>query len=151
MTVDDDRFWSKVRVGDGCWLWTASPSRRYGAFWIGDRATGRDHAAHRVSWQMAHGTITEGMEVLHCCDTPRCVRPSHLFLGTQLQNIADMVAKGRAARRQGEAAPRARLTAEQVRHLRASPGCCYAEVARRLGVSETAVRHAAIGLTWRSL
>lgn len=86
------RFWSRVRITDGCWEWTANHlPAGYGLV----KAEGRSHLAHRVSWELAHGPIPAGMLVLHRCDNPACVRPDHLWLGTQKQNIADMLTKGR--------------------------------------------------------
>lgn len=96
-----DRFTEKYRIdtATGCWLWTAAPygHNRYGAFAIGRNAQGcaKVAAAHRWSYQHHVGPIPDGLYVLHSCDTPLCVNPEHLSLGTQADNIADMLAKGR--------------------------------------------------------
>lgn len=89
----EERFWSKVEKSkDGCWLWTGSVNNRgYGRI----NRCGKSVYAHRVSYELAFGSIEDGMSVCHGCDTPACVRPSHLFVGTQKQNSEDMVAKGR--------------------------------------------------------
>ncbi len=93
-----DRFWAKVRKTHGCWLWTASilGGTGYGAFGM-QRADGRAQPqyAHRVAWALTHGPIPHGQWVLHHCDTPLCVRPDHLFLGTQKHNMEDAARKGR--------------------------------------------------------
>lgn len=89
------RFLAKIRMPeDGCWEWTASrhPRMGYGRFGDGHR---RIVYAHRYMWELARGPIPHGMNVLHRCDNGPCVRPSHLFLGTQRDNIADVIAKGR--------------------------------------------------------
>jgi hypothetical protein len=91
-----DRFWSKVQKTETCWLWTASKRHKgYGAFCYernGIKVQGR---AHRFSWELHFGEIPEGLFVLHRCDNPACVRPDHLFLGTNQDNVDDMMAKGR--------------------------------------------------------
>lgn len=89
------RFWAKVNKTDGCWLWTASTTRGYGQ--VAFRADGRFVMvyAHRLSWELSYGGIPAGLSVLHRCDTPRCVRPDHLFLGTQRDNLTDARQKGR--------------------------------------------------------
>lgn len=87
------RFWDKVLIGDECWVWQAGikPHNGYGAFSL----NGREMVAHRVAWLLCHGEIPDGLRVLHHCDNPPCVRPDHLFLGTQKDNVLDAVAKGR--------------------------------------------------------
>lgn len=83
---------NKVEDQDSCWEWTASRfGTGYGSFGIGTKVK----YAHRVSWELENGPIPNGLWVLHRCDNPRCIRPSHLFLGTAAENNADMRAKGR--------------------------------------------------------
>lgn len=88
-----DRFEAKVSPVPhaGCWLWTgAETGTGYGAFWAhGERR------AHRVSYRLYKGPIPNGMVVCHRCDTPLCVNPEHLFLGTQRDNMLDASRKGR--------------------------------------------------------
>jgi hypothetical protein len=108
-----NRFWPKVLcdLKTGCWVWTASclPSG-YGQFSI---SRNRARVAHRVSWEMHFGPIPDGLLVCHHCDNPPCVRPDHLFLGTDSTNAWDKVAKGRAPR--GDAHPN-RLHPEHMAH-----------------------------------
>ena len=88
-------FWSKVIVGgdDDCWVWTgATQSKGYGSFSI----NGRTHSAHRVSFALASNRDPGDCHVLHECDNRKCVNPNHLFEGTNLDNVRDMHAKGRA-------------------------------------------------------
>jgi hypothetical protein len=92
-----ERFWEKVdqRADDVCWLWNGRARHwaGYGMFHVGnDRA----EQAHRVAYALAIGPIPSGLGVLHRCDNPPCCNPSHLFLGTQADNLKDMWAKGRA-------------------------------------------------------
>lgn len=89
------RFWRRVSQSScGCWIWEGSKDGGgYGMI-----STVRGHApakAHRISWEMRNGPIPEWMVVCHKCDTPACVNPEHLFLGTQKDNVRDCVAKGR--------------------------------------------------------
>ena len=81
------RFWEKVEITPHCWEWTASKRHHYGQF--------DTKLAHRIAWELVFKYIPEGMQVLHSCDNPGCVRPSHLFLGTQKDNMVDMMKKGR--------------------------------------------------------
>jgi hypothetical protein len=92
----DCRFWSKVIKSDKCWTWTGAINKHtgYGTIGLG-RRSGKTRGAHRVSWELAHGPIPEGLYVCHRCDNKRCVRPDHLFLGTAEDNAQDALRKGR--------------------------------------------------------
>ena len=84
--------YSMPEPNTGCWLWMGhtNPSN-YGNMWF----NGTTEKAHRVSWILHNGPIPRGLSVLHRCDMPCCVNPSHLFLGTHKDNMQDMVGKGR--------------------------------------------------------
>lgn len=93
------RFWAKVnRQEGGCWLWTAGTSRDgYGMFHVGRDLDGRQDVryAHRTAYALMTGSVPAGLVVCHSCDTPRCVNPDHLFLGTQGDNVRDGARKQR--------------------------------------------------------
>ena len=89
-----ERFWEKVEKTDGCWLWAGKRAGNYGALSIGRRGEGHVYA-HRFSYEKFIGPIPEGRLVCHTCDTPLCVNPEHLWLGTYSENMLDAVAKGR--------------------------------------------------------
>lgn len=87
------RFWPKVRKTAECWFWTgAIQERGYGQFWIKGNVI---EYAHRYSYEAHKGAIPEGMVVMHACDTPSCVNPEHLSLGTNHENSKDAQRKGR--------------------------------------------------------
>ena len=96
MPIADRLIRNRVIVGE-CWLWTGwrLPSG-YGTMRI--RRERRTALVHRVAYEVWIGPIPEGMQVLHRCDTPPCFNPSHLWIGTQRDNIHDMLAKGRDAK-----------------------------------------------------
>lgn len=87
------RFWNKVLISENeCWEWLAAKNEKgYGVFGI-RKYTDK---APRISWRLKYGSIKNNLFVLHKCDNPGCVRPDHLFLGTNKQNIEDMILKKR--------------------------------------------------------
>lgn len=87
-----ERFNSKIKYGPECWEWQAAKTPSgYGQF----KYKGTMKIAHRVAFEFFMGVKPGPMCVLHRCDNPSCERPDHLFLGTQQDNIADMLKKGR--------------------------------------------------------
>lgn len=138
----------------GCWLWTAALDHNgYGLIGSGGKH-GTNLQAHRVSWELHCGPIPDGQCVLHRCDTPSCVNPDHLFLGTQIENLLDMTQKGRRAPMpvtDGEANGRAKLTEADVfkiRRLRAA-GVGGPTLAKQFGVDHKTVYRACSGAAWR--
>lgn len=104
----------------GCWIYTGTTDRKgYGVIRVGRAADGRIFT-HRAAYMLAKGPIPEGMLVCHTCDTPSCVNPDHLFIGTNQDNTSDMMAKGRNAHGslRGETNPNGKLTADCVRKIR---------------------------------
>jgi hypothetical protein len=100
-----DRFWRKVKKGapDECWPWTAYLAPRgYGMMTYAHKTK----RSHRWAWELTNGPIPDGVYVCHTCDNPRCCNPTHLWLGTQFDNMRDMVAKGRGASQKKSGCPR---------------------------------------------
>jgi hypothetical protein len=88
-----ERFWDNVLFGDGCWLWMARLSNGYGSF-SSARIRHAPIVAHRVAWAIAHRRVRAGLVVMHICNNKRCVRPDHLKVGTQGENLRDAVRDG---------------------------------------------------------
>ena len=149
-----DRFWRRVEKSDPdqCWPWVGEISNNYGVMRLYGKR-GPRLGAHRVSWILEHGPITDGLHVCHVCDNPPCVNPAHLFLGTPADNSADKWQKGRAfppPHRQGEDNHQAKLTASQVLTIRdlVAQGHVQRQVASFYGVSPSTVHLIVKGKKW---
>ena len=150
------RALSKVRFGE-CWEWIGScHAFGYGNFHIGNATLG----AHRMMYRLTRGEITSGMHVCHHCDNPCCVRPSHLFLGTHNDNMADMAAKGRGSTlgaikpAAGESHPFSRLTNAdvlEIRKLGDSRKTPQKVLAERFGVSVSQIAHIVRRRAWKHI
>ena len=118
-------FWAKVNKTEGCWLWTGAKER-----WGYGRCNPmrKQMTAHRYAWELTHGvTLTPDQLLLHHCDTPLCVRPDHLWIGTNKDNMVDCQRKGRNST--------AQLKPEQVRIIRRLLGTMsQREIAALIGV-----------------
>jgi hypothetical protein len=157
ITAPESRFERFYSRKEGCWEWQGGIFIKgigYGKFNAGG---GKIVYAHRFAWQTANGPIPEGLLVCHHCDNRLCVNPTHLFLGTHLDNSRDMVAKGRcnSGAENGEANPAAKLSERAVREIKAIKRTGrYGEitqVGRNYGVSRSAVADIWEGRTWAHL
>jgi hypothetical protein len=151
-----ERFWSKVEPASGCWNWVGpSKGGGYGQFsyQVGWGRT-RQVTAHRFAWEMAYGPIPDGLLVCHACDNRKCVRLTHLWLGTDLDNARDKMDKGRdnLASRKWSSQPRTGVKisfddAEAIR-FRASRGESKQVLASEYGVSHSLVSLIVHGKRW---
>ena len=170
------RFEQYVDRSGDCHLWIGHKDHTgYGRILVGRRSV----AAHRAAWEIANGPIPDGLLVCHACDVRTCVRVDHLWLGTNRDNTADAIMKGRFATgdrngarlhpdrmvrgdrhhnrlhpermARGEHAGVVKLTDDQVREIyrRAHAGEPYATVARDFGICAANVGYIKRGQTWR--
>jgi hypothetical protein len=133
----------------GCWLWLGAVNRLgYGL--VTRRSASKAIFAHRAAYIAAHGSIPQGMDILHRCDTPLCVNPDHLFSGTHTDNMRDMIRKGRHVALRGEAHWAARITAGDALAIRAS-NKPHATLAARYGISKHTVHTIRSNRSWTHL
>lgn len=163
-----NRFWQKLDKSDECWIWKGKKYRNgYGQAYGGRRPNGKtfERLAHRMAYELAFGTIPEGLCVCHKCDNRLCCNPDHLFLGTQKENLQDMVKKGRAVKaedswthkqpervRRGMTHHTTRISDDDVRHIRArwaQGNISYAELGREMNLSSGAIWNIVNNVTWR--
>jgi hypothetical protein len=141
-------FWERVDKSGDCWLWLGRVAGKgYGQItskWF------KTEIAHRIAYELEVGPIPVGMLVCHHCDNRLCMRPSHLFVGTDRDNVADMLRKGRSTR-VGERNPAAKMTDAQVAEVKAlyQSGLRIIDIARRLGYHPERVGSIVRGRTWR--
>lgn len=160
---DYARFWDRVAITNGCWVWLGARDRAaYGHFRLGKRIV----YAHRAAWMLLVGPIPDGSQVLHSCPgggTPWCVRPGHLYLGNDADNTRDKVENGRLNPPLGEANGMSILSEAIVREIKrlwetypdrgyrlpSKESGARADIARRLGIDHRTVANVIHGRTWK--
>lgn len=137
----EDRFWKGVpnRPEDGCWTWDGpTDDYGYGRF----KHNNKNYRSHRISYEIHYGPLND-LCVLHKCDNPSCVNPSHLWAGDRIENNADRHAKGRSARRhpcrRGEKHHRCKITADAARYVFTS-NKPSGILAKELGIDGSSIR-----------
>lgn len=160
----EERFWPKVlKLGpDDCWLWQANKNNMgYGMIRFGGSIEKK--LAHRVSYILENGLIADDICVLHRCDTPACVNPKHLFLGTKHENVLDMISKGRKVVRwnpnnrppikRGSAHGESKLTEEQVLEMRdlMAHGATGPQMAKKYGIDRHTATHIRARKAWKHI
>jgi hypothetical protein len=149
-----ERFWRFVdkKSDNECWNWLGQTIKGYGRISAGQRGD-NSLGAHRVSWEIHNNQkIPNGMFVMHSCDNPSCVNPTHLSIGTPKDNSDDMIAKGRKkiVIPLGEKNGKAIINADIVRLIRNSD-LSNAKLARQLNVSNGCIRSVRSKRTWKHI
>lgn len=146
----EKRFWTHVKKTNGCWFWTGHIGRGgYGMYPI----KRFNIVASRVAWTLSTGSVPK-YDICHHCDTPRCVRPDHLFEGAEQENCDDMVRKGRQAR--WERGANSKLTVEQVKQIRKEyrkgvPGFSTVALGKKYGIASNNIWQIVKGNAWKGI
>jgi len=135
-----------------CWIWKGSKNKQqYGTFFDGKKTS----LAHRLIYSLfINKDISETTQVCHKCDNPSCVNPYHLFLGTQLDNVKDMIQKNRNHRPKGEKNHKAKLTEKEVLSIRAEyipHVTTNAELGRKYGVTGESIHAIITRKSWKHI
>jgi hypothetical protein len=140
-------FWGFVSLGPDCWEWAGGlTGAGYGMFSVGP---GKSVGAHRFSFEMHYGQLSDGAIICHKCDNRRCVRPTHMFVGDHTANARDKAAKGRWRGGQPRRIGDARVVA--ARAIYAAGGASITALARELGVNRDSMQCALRGITYVDL
>jgi hypothetical protein len=150
------RLFDRVTITDTCWIWTGPVN--HGGYGSATKGKGKHcfpFRVHVASWMIHRGPIPNGLCVLHNCpggDNPSCVNPDHLWLGTQIQNRADCVAKNRQAKGERNGGGN-KLNARQVIEIRrrASSGEQQRPLAREFGITQACVSLIVTRQKWRHI
>lgn len=143
-------FWDNVQKTDCCWLWTGSGSQYENGY---GRFSGfvSNEYAHRAAWRLCFGEIPQGLLVLHECDTPLCVKPKHLSIGTYVDNRKDCLEKGRGNAASGKRVSSAILTEASVLEIRkryAEGGITQVALGREYGVDSRTISQVVTRRNW---
>lgn len=145
----EDRFFCKVKKSFSCWIFTGHLNNKgYGYFAV----DGKKILAHRFSFELHKKRVPVGLCVLHRCDVPPCVNPSHLFLGTKKDNTQDMFSKGRNITVRGEENGKSKLSSLLIKKMRraySSGNYTQRGLARDFGISHTTAWMVLNNKTWK--
>ena len=146
-TVKIESLIARSRAINDCWVWIGAKTHNgYGL-----ARHGKMKRAHRLMWELWFGKVPPKMQVLHRCDVPACIRPSHLFLGDHDDNMADKVSKGRVLKGEENLGGR-KLTQHQVSAIiRAPVSVKGSTLAKRYGVSGSMISGIRKGHHWKHL
>jgi len=139
------RFFQKIKITEDCWIWTASKRKSgYGLFKFNKKLI----SSHRFSWKIHFGEIPNGLNVCHKCDNPK-----HLFIGSQLDNMKDQIAKGRQRYSYGSSNGASKLNEKQIIELKNDfhAGVKRKDIARKYGISIRNIYWVVKGVTWKSV
>lgn len=147
----NDSFWDRVNKNGpivyphltACWIWTGSKVKKGYGVWSHPSNSYQSMLAHRFVWTITYGEIPEGVLVLHKCDNPPCVNPSHLFLGSYVDNVQDCIRKGRFSYSK-------KITEAQVREIRElrRAGALLREIAAKFQVTRGNISMVLSGKIW---
>ena len=137
------RFWDKVAVGEPgeCWEWQARKNHMYGQFKLTEQT---NQQAHRFAYELMHGKIPVRAVIRHTCDNPGCCNPAHLALGTQGENMADMMLRDRRNYKLDPA------KVERIRRLR-QEGFTHKAIAKQFDVARSTITRALSGEHWEAV
>lgn len=149
-----ERFVEKIKIGfgeDACWLWVGGLQKDgYGSFGTVHDDIWEMVLSHRYMYEQCFGEIPVGMNVCHKCDNRACVNPAHLFVGTQNDNVQDMMSKNRFYDMSGESNPNAKLTNDDVFIIRGHHHVYDKKtLAKMFKVSQTTIYSIIKGTTWK--
>lgn len=138
---------------DSCIEWERNRNKSgYGRVMVKGNGKWKTMLSHRRAWELMNGPIPKGMHVCHRCDNPACFRVSHLFLGTNADNMNDMKAKGRSPRQPGEANPYAKLNEAQVRDIIELRGQAdLRTISDVFGITKASVSRIHLGKQWKHI
>lgn len=155
LTEFNKRFWEHATYRGGCLEWDGYRKKQgYGSLSVKVGGEWLQMTANRVAYVLLHGSIPEGLLVRHTCDNPPCILPAHLVLGTNADNMQDMIARGRSRKNVGENNSSALLTVTQVESIRARYArrdITQTALGHEYGVSQQTISAIICGAVWASV